>query len=340
MCSPAVFFYFHMKTLFLLFLLLAARPVLASEPEDSIMVMFYNVENFFDCENDSIKDDEEFLPESVRRWHIGRFKKKAANISKVIINSGNGMIPAVVGLCEVENSYVMDYLTKYSPLKQLGYRYVMTDSDDERGIDVALMYQREQFRLISYSCRKVDTEAVGHRPTRDILHCCGKLYTGDTLDFIVAHLPSRRAGSGNAEKARELVMKELRLYADSLNAVRRCPNIIVMGDFNTYPDDENLNSLFNDGDYILLTAGFAGRTDIGTYKYRGIWQTIDHMAVSSRMKDCDSGVCVRSVDIVDDDYLLEYDSKYLGLKPFRTYYGMKYTGGFSDHLPLKLILAY
>lgn len=335
----AVFYYMRNLLSFLLILIFPFS-VLCKEPEDSLLVMFYNVENFFDCRHDSTKDDSEFLPESMRRWHVGRFKKKAANISKVIVNSGNGIIPAVIGLAEVENSYVMDYLTRYSPLKQLGYRYVMTDSPDKRGIDVALMYQREQFKLLSSHTERFDTERVGHGPTRDMLHCSGMLFSGDTLDFIVLHLPSRRGGTSSAVKARELVMERVKLYADSIRLCRVKPNIVIMGDFNTYPDDEKLNGFLNNGHYSLLTSAFAGRTDIGTYKYQGIWQTLDHISVNKEMLNADDALRAGKINIVDDDYLLEPDKKFHGLKPFRTYYGMKYIGGFSDHLPLKLVIFY
>lgn len=323
-----------------LFILIFPFTVFCKEPEDSLLVMFYNVENFFDCRHDSTKDDREFLPESIRRWHVGRFKKKAANISKVVVNSGNGTIPAVIGLAEVENSYVMDYLTRYSPLKQLGYRYVMTDSPDERGIDVALIYQREQFKLLSSHTERFDTQSVGHGPTRDMLHCSGMLFSGDTLDFIVLHLPSRRGGSLSAVKARDMVMDRASSYADSIRQHRENPNIVIMGDFNTYPDDETLNGFFNNGCYSLLTSVFAGRTDTGTYKYQGIWQTLDHISVNNEMLKTDAALRAGEINIVDDDYLLEPDKKFHGLKPFRTYYGMKYIGGFSDHLPLRLMIYY
>lgn len=333
--------FLYMRNIILVFFILVFhRTVYAGGLGDSLLVMFYNVENFFGCRHDSTKDDKEFLPESIRRWHVGRFKKKAANISKVIVNSGNGIIPAVVGLAEVENSYVMDYLTRYSPLKQLGYRYVMTDSPDRRGIDVALIYQREQFKLISSGVKRFDTEKVGHRPTRDMLHCCGMLFSGDTLDFIVVHLPSRREGNASAEKARTLVLNGVREYSDSLRLLRKNPNIVIMGDFNTYPDDEKLNACFNNVNYSLLTSVFAGRTDIGTYKYQGIWQTLDHMSVNSGMLKDGARLKVGKISIVDDDYLLEPDLKYHGIKPFRTYNGMKYIGGFSDHLPLRLMIYY
>lgn len=307
---------------------------------DSLTIMFYNVENFFDCKDDSLKDDSEFLPESPRAWHYGRFKDKAANISRVIINSGKGDIPAIVGLCEVENSYVMDYLTRYSPLKQLGYRYVITESPDERGIDVAMMYQREQFRIVSTNFKRFDTVTAGHRPTRDMLHCCGSLYTGDTIDIMIVHLPSRRNGNAKAEKSRIMIMNEIRHYADSIKNKRKNTSIIIMGDFNTNLEDNNLKSIFNNDSYSLLSMDYEKRTDIGSYKYQGIWQTLDHIITDKDTFEGRIKTKCGKMEIVSDDYLLLEDRKFMGQKPFRTYNGFRYEGGFSDHLPIKSTIYY
>ena len=43
--------------------------------------------------------------------------------------------------------------------------------------------------------------------------------------------------------------------------------------------------------------------------------------------------------IFDAGFLLEEDEKYYGKKPFRTYLGPRYHGGFSDHLPVYLDLV-
>ena len=42
--------------------------------------------------------------------------------------------------------------------------------------------------------------------------------------------------------------------------------------------------------------------------------------------------------LIHHEFLLEEDKKHGGDKPYRTYNGMKYQGGFSDHLPIALDL--
>ena len=113
-------------------------------------VMSWNVENLFDTHHDTLKNDNEFLPDAIRHWNYTKYKKKLADIARVITAVGEWNPPALVGLCEVENDSVLRDLTQRSPLKELNYRYVMTNSPDLRGIDVALLYQRDLFKLISF----------------------------------------------------------------------------------------------------------------------------------------------------------------------------------------------
>ena len=155
-------------------------------------VVSWNVENLFDIHHDSLKNDREFLPDALRHWNYTRYKKKLTDMARVITAVGEWEPPALVGLCEVENDTVLRDLTRRSPLKELNYRYVMTDSPDLRGIDVALLYQRDLFKLLSF--RSVSIPPLKQfRPTRDLLHVSGLLLTGDTLDVFVCHLPSRRS---------------------------------------------------------------------------------------------------------------------------------------------------
>ena len=135
--------------------------------QESFRVMHYNVENFFDCRDDSLKQDEEFLPHAVRGWNWNRYHAKMNKIAKVVLAASSNQVPDLVGLCEVENAYCLDGLTRYSPLRDAAYRYVMTDSPDERGIDVALLYQPATFRLLGMQCIRIPSFRIGRKPTRD-----------------------------------------------------------------------------------------------------------------------------------------------------------------------------
>lgn len=210
------------------------------EAQQTLRVMEYNVENLFDCRHDSLKNDSEYLPHSVRGWSWKRYHEKLNRIAKVILAASREQVPDLVGLCEVENAYCLDGLVKYSPLRDAAYRYVMTDSPDERGIDVALLYQPFSFRLISDQHIRIPSHKIGRKPTRDILHVTGRVVSGDTLDVFVCHMPSRSGGEKQSEPYRLLTARVLRHAADSVMKIRQTPYLIIMGDFNDYPESRSV----------------------------------------------------------------------------------------------------
>ena len=303
-----------------------AFPALAQE---SFRILFWNTENLFDCKDDPKKNDNEFLPDATRHWTYFRYRDKVKNLAKGIIASGNEYVPDLVGLCEVENDSCLYDLTRRSPLKEAGYRYVMTDSPDQRGIDVALLYQRGSFKLIQHQSIQIPSKQLKKAPTRDILHVVGKVVSGDTLDVMVVHYPSRRGGKAKSEPHRLLVTEILKQTVDSVMQVRQNPNVVIMGDFNDGPSSAVMKKLCSDGRLVNLMQG----KKEGTYRYRGKWEILDQFLVSRNVR-------AKNVEILRHPFLLEEDEKYGGDKPFRTYNGMRYQGGFSDHLPIILDLQF
>ena len=324
---------------------------LQSGAQEPFRVMFWNVENLFDTKDDAQKSDEEFLPDATRHWTPSRYHDKLKKLAKTIVASGEERVPDLVGLCEVENDSCLRDLTRRSPLREAGYRYVMTHSPDKRGIDVALLYQRGSFKLIRQESIRIPHRQARREPTRDILYVSGRILSGDTLDVMVCHFPSRGGGEAKTEPYRLLVAEVLRRTADSLMQVRQHPYLIIMGDFNDYPSNKSLRKvLCGKGDLVNLMEGMKK----GTYRYRAEWGIFDQFIVSRNMqaknknaftknkyakaKKENASVFVKNVQILRHPFLLEEDDKYGGQKPFRTYNGMKYMGGYSDHLPIALDL--
>ena len=300
------------------------------EAQESFRVMFWNVENFFDTKDEPGKTDEEFLPDAIRRWTSFRYRDKLIKLAKAIVASGDERVPDLVGLCEVENDSCLYDLTGRSPLREAGYRYVMTDSPDERGIDVALLYQRGSFKLLGKQSIRIPHKQVSRDPTRDILHVSGQIISGDTADVLVCHFPSRGGGQAKTEPYRLQAAKVLRQTVDSLMQIRQHPYLIIMGDFNDSPSNKSLRKvLCGKGDLVNLMKGMKK----GTYRYRGEWEIYDQFIVSGNVLSIR-----KNVQILRHPFLLEEDGKYGGDKPFRTYNGMKYVGGYSDHLPVVLDL--
>ena len=322
-----------------------------AQQKSSFQVLFWNVENLFDVENDTLKNDEDFLPNSLKHWNGYRYYQKLQQLSKAIIASGEWNPPALIGLCEVENDSVLYDLVHRTGLRNLDYRYVVTHSDDFRGIDVALLYQSDLFKLIATESIPVGELPVGKRATRDLLHIVGQVVSGDTLDLFIAHLPSRFGGAKQSEPNRIHVSKVLRAKADSILTNRMFPKVIIMGDFNDYPKNTSISKILSvqnpndkivDRNYLYHMLAFSAdhKRCRGTYKYKNSWDILDHLIVSGGLLD-DSSSChtaSKEARIVNLPFLLIKDEKFGGLKPFRTYNGMHYLGGFSDHLPIILEL--
>lgn len=322
---------------------MSAAPVLAQQ---AFRVMEYNVENLFDCRHDSLKQDTEFLPGSVRNWTYARFQAKLDKIGKVILAAGKEQVPDLVGLCEVENDYCLKSLTRYSSLREAGYRYVMTSSPDERGIDVALLYQPASFRLLASQKIRIPSDSLGMRPTRDILYVSGRVASGDTLDVFVCHLPSRVGGAQKTDAYRLWVARRIRQAADSVLAGRQNPRLIIMGDFNDYPQGKSLQeglrvSALSDEPDARALYNLMEKQPEGTYRYKGEWGILDQMVVNGGLlqPDARTRTSKERAFILRFPFLLEEDNVYGGDMPFRTYKGMRYHGGYSDHLPVVLELS-
>lgn len=305
-------------------------------------VMEYNVENLFDCKHDSLKNDIEFLPTALRKWTYHKYQEKLIKLSKVIVAVGEEQVPDLVALCEVENENVLTDLTLHTPLKEVSYRYIMTNSPDERGIDVALLYQPGRFKVLQHQAITINPLKNQH-PTRDILHVTGKIITGDTLDVFVCHLPSRATGAHRSRPHRIHVAQQLKKHCDSLLSIRIEPRILITGDFNDTPEGIIINEILNANmpDKVLSPEQLYNLLPVqvpGTYRYHGEWSVLDHFLVSGILLDKTKSLYTSLEDatIVTFPFLLERDKKYGGFKPYRTYIGPRYNGGFSDHLPIRL----
>lgn len=320
-------------------MLLALLTVIPLQGQQRFRVMAYNVENLFDTRHDTLKDDREFLPDARRRWTPARYWRKLDRVAAVIAATGQDALPALVALCEVENDTVLVDLTRRSALRSAGYRYVTTDSPDRRGMDVALLYQPGLFRLIAAYSVRVASAANGYAPTRDLLYAKGRLLSGDTLHVVVCHLPSKAGGTRGGRQHRQLAVQRLCGVADSVFRVSPRARLLVAGDFNATPAERRLFRGLWEAGLTLLDAAppvsLFGKAR-GTYRYKGEWETLDHLLVTENLFDTTATVFARrhSAQVADFPFLLEPDDTHGGYRMRRTYAGPAYKGGYSDHLPL------
>ena len=309
-----------------------------SEAQTRLTIVELNTENLFDTRHDTLKNDYEFLPDSPRHWTRTKYWQKLNRIGQTIIacgeDSSGWTLPDIVGLCEVENDSVLFDLTRRSLLRKARYEYVMTASNDARGIDVALLYSPFSFRLI-----KADTIRVipmkEMRPTRDILYVEGEIESGDTLHVFLLHAPSRMGGELYSRPFRKHVMEQLCNVIDSLRRQYVEPKLLVMGDFNDYADSPSLQLAYEHGLINVSAEAHGCNGAKGTYRYHGEWGSLDQILVSENLRSW-----VIDCRINDARFLLEEDIKYGGVKPRRNYNGMRFNNGFSDHLPLVLHLQH
>lgn len=284
-----------------------------------------NCENLFDCQHDSLKQDEEWMPAAVRHWTPKRYWHKVNHIGQEILSCQEDGVPDLVALVEVENDNCLRDLTRRSLLRHAGYEFLMTESPDLRGIDVALLYQPFSFRPICYETYRV-MPIEGMRPTRDILYVMGECVTGDTLHVFVVHAPSRFGGEKATRPNRQVVADRL---VEAISHLPANAKVIVAGDFNDEADDPALCFLERQALTNVTRDAKGSHGAEGTYRYQGEWGSIDHVFVSTVLLDF-----VEQTYINDSPFLLEEDKKYGGVKSLRTYNGLHYQSGFSDHLPL------
>lgn len=306
------------RIIYIIFLsLIFSLPILAEK--SSLRIVSYNVENLFDTKHDTLKNDSSFLPEGMHHWTYRRYQTKIDRIAQVLVNIGGWESVPLVGLCEVENARCLRNLCY--KLRRFHYKYVHYDSPDERGVDVALLY--DSTRLSILNSRALSLSLDGDA-TRDILYVSALYEQRDTVHVMMCHLPSQLGGASNTDWKRQRAKSLIQSQIDSIFLFQPSANIVVMGDMNTSAQDD-LTGMVN----LMIPIQKMGQ---GTHKYQGIWTCLDQFYVSQSI------ATKATTTIFSPWWLLEEDTKYLDYKPHRTYIGFRYNDGYSDHLPIVLHL--
>ena len=324
-------------------------------------IVFWNLENFFDYFYDGgSSSDADFSSPGSRRWTKARFTEKSNMVGKALLwigenRCGGGKAPAVVGVAEVENAFVLNRLVNSPVLRKMNYWYVHYNSPDRRGIDVALLYKRDMVKLLSSRPVHIYGDDGALMRTRDILyayiefrpesgasgiHECSeesaeecseeKAVRPSRIHILVNHHPSKFSGEKASMRGRELVMTALRDVCDSIMRVSD-DLIVAMGDFNDTPDGAQFNLL--EGRLTNLAEPLFKRGE-GSIRFDGRWELIDHFLVGN-----DEGLRPFEMSVVQVPFLMTEDRTHTGFKPMRTYVGPRYAGGVSDHCPILLEIS-
>lgn len=303
---------------------------------DQLRFVFYNVENIFHPSDDADKRDEEFTPKGDRNWSNYRYFEKLNRSAKAILATGGFTPPEIVGLCEIENKQVLFDFTQQSVLNNYPFGIVHFESPDKRGIDVALLYNKDKFKVIHKKAIPIVFPWDANYKTRDILWV-SVTHKTDTFHVFVNHWPSRWRGYLETEPSRVHVAQTLKLVTDSLFQANNNVKLVVMGDFNDTPSDKSISEVLT-GNGENYFQNLMNNLDVfpGSNKHGADWSYIDQILISKAFGSQKGLKYIEgSVMPCAFEFLLEKDEKNLGVKPKRTFIGLKYREGFSDHLPIK-----
>ena len=294
--------------------------LLATLSGQSLRVGFWNVENLFDLEDDPTTRDEEFALGGKKNVTQDIYDLKLKNCAAVLAD----LNADVLGLCEVENYFVLDELNRAYDGRD--YKIIHYDSPDRRGIDNALLYDPEVFNVIE--TKPILNTLPEGGPTRDILYVQGE-YKGHTLHIYVNHWPSNYGGKKKAIPKRRATARLLVNEVAEKLSNEPDAEILLIGDFNEEPTDDNVRSL-KSVNMTSMMEPLMGQPQVGTYVYRGKDNFLDQIIISAGLQD-EQGLTAGQVAILDKPKYRQQEGKYAHY-PFRFWAGNKLLGGYSDHL--------
>jgi predicted extracellular nuclease len=314
------------------------------------IIGFYNLENLFDTINNPGVDDEEFSPDGPRRYSGEIYRDKLTKLATVISQMGTEISPdgpGILGVAEVENAGVLEDLVRHPLIEKRGYKVIHYNSPDARGIDVGLLYNPKYFTPEKSNKLFVSLPSGSKDAyyTRDVLWVKGK-WDGEDIHVYVNHWPSRSGGEKRSEPGRMAAAQVCRKHMDSIAGVEKYPKVVVMGDLNDDPINKSITQVIGavaEKDEVMRGGMYNPWTELykkgyGTLAYQDAWGLFDQILVSQPwLPENQNGFFLKTARIFNKEYMVENRGRYKGY-PMRTWDGLTYRGGYSDHFPTYLIL--
>ena len=358
-----------MKRLYIIFIALvvvmaAAVSCKAQKAQKAHIIGFYNLENLFDTYHDEGKNDYEYLPDGANKWTEAKYDRKLHNMATVIraMRDENKVYHTVLGVSEVENRHVLEDLVSQKEIADANFQIVHYDGPDRRGVDCALLYRPDQFKLIEskpipFTFDDTDIKFEMNRDeqrnfrTRDVLMVRGTI-DGEMFAFFVAHLPSRLGNKGEDLRSRgaEIIQRNAQSLMDEYPGIK----IVVMGDMNDDPTDASMTRYLRGKEKIsevgqydffspfisMLKAGY------GSLAYQGEWNIFDIIMVNKSLAAAPKGTFqIQPIvkkkyygRIFHQPFMTEKEGKYKG-QPLRTMSNGVFKDGFSDHYPTFILIS-
>lgn len=330
-------------------------------------VAFWNLENLFAPEGFAERESwiATKLANELAGWTQALFDTKINQLTSIILQMNNGQGPDILGVCEVENAYVLQQLTARlnGQLNNRNYSVVHADSTlDKRGIDTAYIYDHNKYTVDPDT---IFSHFVMRRTgTRDITQATFITQGGNDLIALCNHWPSRSGGAHESRGYRMIAGETLSYWHERImEETRNDIPVIAMGDFNDDPFDESLQihavATRERGDVERATKkkwfynltwrymeqecedhGGSPKTIYGTIYYQGNGNMYDQLLVSKGLLMDDSPLIVLEdtarieafPEMVDDS--VRFGPIRFGL-PSRDNLN---ENGFSDHFPVSVVL--
>jgi hypothetical protein len=312
-----------------------------NDNENNLLMMFYNVENLFPPDETSTHILNP-TNSGLQNWNDKRYGDKIKKIAHVLelIKEDYQTIPLFIGLAEISTDSVLKDIIS-EPIFKSSYKFIHYDSLDERGVDVALLYDTTKCEIlysepISFIFEFENPGASSFDTTRDVLFCKVKIL-GKTLDVYVVHLPSQRENDINKPKRRYILekIKEKILQEQNENS----NPVIVLGDFNENANEDLINNFLKDGNKEILKNPFYElflNQNYSTF-HNSEGLLFDQILLSPVFFTGDFSLKFEEAIVFNNIKLGSWDRKFQG-RPFRTYAGTRYLGGYSDHYPVLIKL--
>ena len=336
----------------ILFLLIALPfAVFAQQKNFKVaIVAFYNCENFYDTINNPAVNDDEFTPSGPRNYNSKIYLNKVEKLATVISQIGTDLNPdgpALLGVSEIENDTVLNDLIHHPLLKKRNYKIVHYDSKDARGVDVALIYNPKYFTPEESKPLFVALPGGSKKAyfTRDILWVKGN-FDGETIHILVNHWPSRLGGEEKSDPSRIAAAAVCKVQMAKVAETEPNAKFVIMGDLNDDPTSPSITKVLGAKakPENVLPGGIYNpwidmyKKGIGTLAYQDAWGLFDQIMITYPwLTKAQQGFFFYKQFIFNKEFLVENTGRFKGY-PMRTWDGLSYRGGYSDHFPTYLVM--
>jgi hypothetical protein len=315
----------------------------------SCVIAFWNVDNLFDIYNDPAVNDDDFLPSSPKQWNKEKYEKKISDLAKILSSINEKELPVLIGLAEVENQKVLEDLAGFQKLRRGKYGIIQYDSKDPDGLDVALLYKKDEIEIIDSKSIPIVFGFDIKDVTKDILYVKCKIKDDNIFHLFINHWPSRLPNEQESEIKRISAAITLRKEIDNILNFENKARIVIMGDFNDEPTNKSILQIMNATDkrknlnyrdLYNMTYDAHNLRDEGSVYKNDSWLMFDQIIVSPELFSKSAGYYLSFGEgkVYRGEEHQKSDAQSKILPPVPTFSGNNYIGGASSHFPVFIIL--